>query len=174
MRVRTPLEIGLELLRAGKLDEAIEQLELATTRFPEDYRAFNYLGVAYAQKKLVNRAIGALQTAIRLRGDVANIHYNLGLVYQAEGFHEEARQEFEKALEIDPSYHRAEEALRAMREGAQEAEMLASQACARHTDEPAVALCSFCHLPVCARCKKLIGGRVYCVKCAGKQTGRQP
>ena len=168
MPVQTPLELGLECLKAQKIDEAIEHLEKATVRFPQDHRAFNYLGVAYAQKGLFDRAVAALQAAVRLRADSPSIHYNLGLAYQADGFPDRARDEFEQALKLDASYHKAEEALKALA-AQRRPDELSAQACARHTDEPAVAVCSFCHLPVCAKCKTLVDGEVFCSVCAPKR-----
>lgn len=172
MPVQTPLTMGLECLKAGNIDEAIEHLERATSRFPEDYQGFNYLGVAYARKGLPNRAIGALQTAARLRSDIPSIRYNLGLAYQADGFPDRAREEFQEALRLDPSYQKGEEALKLLDARDRSQEDLSARSCARHTDEPAVALCSFCHLPVCQQCRVLVKGDVYCTECAARQEQR--
>jgi len=168
MPVQTPLQLGLECLKAGKIDEAIERLERATSRFPEDYQGFNYLGVAYARKGLYNRAVGAFQAALRMRPKIASIHYNLGLAYQADGLPEMARESFQEALRLDPSYQKATEALKVLEERMYE-DMFSVQACARHTDEPAVGLCVFCHLPVCKRCKTVVNDEIFCNSCAAKQ-----
>lgn len=166
MSDQNQLKQGLELLKAGKIDEAIGQLELACEMDPSDYRAFNYLGIAYAQKKLFNRAIGAFNKAIQLRPDIPSVHYNLGLAYDADGLPEKAREEFEKALELDPNYEKAREALKHVMK--EEEELNQGQACARHTDEPAIGHCSFCHLPVCKECKTIIDGKIFCKFCAEK------
>lgn len=92
MSEQNQLKYGLECLKAGKIDEAIGQLETACEIDPSDYRAFNYLGIAYAQKKLFNRAIGAFNKAIQLRPNIPSIHYNLGLAYDADGLPEKARE----------------------------------------------------------------------------------
>jgi len=168
MPVQTPLQLGLECLKAGKIDEAIEHLERATARFSEDYQGFNYLGIAYARKEMYNRAVGAFQAALRIRPNIASIHYNLGVACQADGLPEMAREQFQQALKLDPSYHKADEALKILDEQVYE-EMFSVQACARHTDEPAVGVCSFCRLSVCKRCKTLINGEIFCSACATKQ-----
>jgi Tfp pilus assembly protein PilF len=158
--------LGLEYLKAGKIDEAMEHLETATTRFPEDYQGFTYLGVAYAQKGLYNRAVGAFQAAVRLRSDLPSIRYNLGLAYQADGFPDKAGEEFEEALRLDPSYQKAEQALKAIKvEEKKSQDTISDQACARHTDETAVGVCAYCHLPICKECKTEWRGRTYCSNC---------
>jgi len=168
MPAQTPLQLGLECLKAGKIDEAIEYLERATARFPEDYQGFNYLGVAYARKEMYNRAVGAFQAALRIRPNVPSIHYNLGLAYQADGLPEMAREAFQNALRLEPSYDKAAEALRVLDEQAYE-EMFSVQACARHADTPSEGVCVLCRLPVCKRCKRVINDQIFCSACAAKQ-----
>lgn len=165
---QSPLQKGLECLKANRIDEAIAHLERATAFAPDDYQAFNYLGVAYAQKGLYDRAVGAFQTAVHLRPNVASMHYNLGLAYQADGFPDRAMEEFRQALEIDPGYTKAAEAIKAL-EAASSGDSASAQSCVRHMDEPAVARCSFCHLPICRECVTMVGGQVFCPACASKQ-----
>ena len=166
MPAETPLQLGLESLKAQKLDEAIKHLEEATAQFPEDHQGFNYLGVAYAQKGLANRAIGAFQTAIQIRDNIPSIHYNLGLAYQAERFPDKAREEFKQALGLDPSYMKAVEALKVLDAHEHSQNSLSAQSCARHADEPAVDICPFCQLPICDKCKTVVNGQALCTNCA--------
>ncbi|MBP6964409.1 MAG: tetratricopeptide repeat protein [Armatimonadetes bacterium] len=165
---QTSLDQGLLALKAGQFDAAVGFLERACSEFPNDYRGFNYLGVAYAQKKLYDRAVGAFQTAMSIRPNIANIHYNLGLAYQADGLHDLAREAYRTALRLDPDYAKAAEALDRLAEEDEGMTPLSAQACARHTDEPAVGVCSFCHLPVCKACKVVVADQVFCAHCAGK------
>ena len=169
MPAQTPLELGLECLRTQKVDEAIQHLEQAATRFPEDHQGFNYLGVAYAKKGLYDRAIGAFQTALQVKSDIPSIHYNLGLAYQADGFLDKAREELQQALGIDPSYLKAVEALKALDTQEHSQNSLANQSCARHADEPAVDVCPLCQLPICDKCKTVINGKVLCTTCANQK-----
>lgn len=166
MSVSNSFQLGLESLKARNVDEAVRHLEEAANEVPEDYRAFNYLGVAYAQKGLHDRAVGAFLTAAHLQPKVASIRYNLGLAYQADGFRDKAREEFQTALQIDPMYAKAEDALRVLQIQDNTEQELHDQSCGRHVDEPAVAVCSFCRLPICAECKKIVHDTVYCPKCA--------
>lgn len=168
MSVVSPLQQGLDFLKAKKLDEAIEALEEATKMSPSDYRAFNYLGIAYAQKGKHNLAIGALQSASHLRPEIASIRYNLGLAYQADGLVDMAKHEFEQAIQLDPSYQKAADALNILEGKLNSDDAFSANSCARHPDEPAVGICSYCRLPMCKACKTMQDGQVYCTNCASK------
>ncbi len=173
MSTTNALQVGLECLRSRDVDGAIRHLEQATNDAPDDYRGYNLLGAAYAQKNLHDRAVSALLTAVYLKPDVASSHFNLGLAYQADGVHEKAIEELERALQLDPNYTKASDALTRIRSSNQEAEDLSLQSCGRHVDEPAVALCSFCRLPICEGCKTLVHNAVYCPNCA-RQVSAEP
>src|SRR5213083_1217386 len=70
---------GDELLRAGKLAEAIAKLERARDLMPDEPRAWNLLGLAYHRAGQPERAVQAYRQA--LAKDRSNIvavaHYNL-------------------------------------------------------------------------------------------------
>jgi tetratricopeptide (TPR) repeat protein len=165
MSIQANLNQGLEYLKSDRIDEAIEIFENATKLAPQDYRLFNYLGAAYAKKGKHNLAIGAFQTASHLGPDIASIRYNLGLAYQADGINDMAMEQFRQALQIDPNYAPAEEALRSLEQKTNSEDIYSGLSCARHPDEPAVGICSLCRLPVCAKCRVVIDGEVFCKNC---------
>ena len=102
---------GVEAFKACDIDTAIEELEAATQIDHENYKAFNYLGAAYASKDRFNAAIGAFKTAEQIAPNVPSIHYNIAQAYEASGITNEAEYEYERALEIDPNYEKARVAL---------------------------------------------------------------
>lgn len=102
---------GVEAFSAGQIDAAIEAFENATQINHEDFKAFNYLGAAYAAKNRYNAAIGAFKTAEQIAPGVASIHYNIGQAYEASGILGEAEYEYERAVELNPAYLKAQEAL---------------------------------------------------------------
>ena len=108
-------ELGLTAMKAGDVDAAIPELEEAARHSQEDYRVFNYLGAAYAAKGRFEKAIGAFKTAEQIAPGVARIHYNIAQAYEAVGILAEAEYEYEKAIGIEPSYSKAQEALRALK-----------------------------------------------------------
>ena len=109
------LDQGLAAFKTGDFQTAIDELEMVTREEPGNYRAFNYLGAAYAGKGKYNEAIGAFKRAEQINPDVASIHFNLGQAYEAAGVPAEAGYEYEFALRLDPGYTRAEEALADLR-----------------------------------------------------------
>jgi len=102
---------GLEAFKTGDIDTAIDALETATQLNHENYKAFCYLGAAYAAKNRYNAAIGAFKTAEQIAPGVASIHYNIAQAYEASEILSEAEYEYERALEINPDYTLAREAL---------------------------------------------------------------
>ena len=102
---------GVEAFKVGDCDTAIEELEAATRLDHGNHKAFNYLGAAYAAKDRFNAAIGAFKAAEQTAPGVASTHYNIAQAYEATGILNEAEYEYERAIEIDPSYTRATEAL---------------------------------------------------------------
>lgn len=102
---------GVEAFKAGDIDKAIDELEVATQEHHDNYKAFCYLGAAYAAKQRYNAAIGAFKTAEQIAPGVASIHYNIAQAYEAGGVHSEAEYEYGRAIEINPDYTLAIEAL---------------------------------------------------------------
>ncbi len=108
-------QLGLTAMKAGDLDTAIAELEESTRLSQSDYRVFNYLGAAYASKGRMDKAIGAFKLAVQVAPDVAKSHYNIAQAYEATGILAEAEYEYEKALDIEPFYQKAKEALAALK-----------------------------------------------------------
>ncbi len=108
-------ELGLAALKAGDVDVAVTELEAASRIDGADYKVFNCLGAAYAQKGFFEKAIGAFKTAAQMAPNIARIHYNIAQAYEAVGILTEAEYEYEKAVSIDPSYTKAVEAMSALK-----------------------------------------------------------
>ena len=105
------INLGIGAFNAGDVDMAIEELETATQLDRTNFKAFNYLGAAYAAKKRFNAAVGAFKLAEQLAPKIASIHFNIAQAYEADDVLSEAEYEYQRALEIDPKYTRAAEAL---------------------------------------------------------------
>lgn len=108
-------EAGLAAMKAGDYDTAIRELEEASRQSNKDYKVFNCLGAAYAAKSRFEKAIGAFKIAEQIAPDVAKIHYNIAQAYEAVGILTEAEYEYEKAVQLDPSYTKAAQALKSLR-----------------------------------------------------------
>ena len=102
---------GIEAFKSGDFDTAVHQLELASIDDPRDFRAFAFLGAAYAEQGRYNAAIGSFKRAAGLEPGSAKVHFNLGQACEAAGAATEAWFEYKRALEIDSSYRPATSAL---------------------------------------------------------------
>ncbi|MDO8587474.1 MAG: tetratricopeptide repeat protein [Armatimonadota bacterium] len=111
MRPIDGCQAGIEAFKSGNYDDAIYKLEMATLDNPRDFRAFAFLGAAYAQQGRYSAAVGSFKHAAGLEPGVAKVHYNLGQAYEAAGVPREAWFEYKNALEIDPYYQPARAAV---------------------------------------------------------------
>jgi tetratricopeptide (TPR) repeat protein len=94
---------GAELLKQGRLDEAIVEFRRAVEMDPSYVAALLNLGYAYERGGRIDEALGAYRKAIELEPGALFAHNNLGVLYDRKGLYDEAIAAFEKALRIDPS-----------------------------------------------------------------------
>src|SRR2546423_8346886 len=100
-------ERGLQALRDGDLDAAVDLLTRAVREDEQDADAQACLGIACGQKGLHGEAARALQTAVRLRPQEARYHYNLGVALEMAGDSAAALQSCRRALQVSPGYEQA-------------------------------------------------------------------
>ncbi len=90
--------------------EARRYFRSALAEDPEDYRAWNNLGLAYTREGMEEEGAEAYARALRVKPDHAPALVNLGNLLAARGEYEAALARFREALEIDPGLfelHRA-------------------------------------------------------------------
>ena len=92
---------GADLLRQGKLGEAVAEFRQAVTADPGYAAAWRNLGYALDKSGQVDEAVAAYQKALQLEPEL-NTHNNLGVLYDKQGRSADAIREFEKALKLDP------------------------------------------------------------------------
>jgi len=102
-------EEGIRLLKAGRIEEAIRVLEKMREKV-DDSAVYSYLGAAYDQKGDKLNAIHAFEESLRLN-ESPKAYYNLAVIYESVGRIDEAVREYRMALELDPNYARAAQAL---------------------------------------------------------------
>src|SRR5260221_4110305 len=96
------LEVGRELLQAGRAKQAITYLEQAVQLKPMDYGGGYSLAVAYQKSGDPKRADRAAQTLLA-HGERADLHALLAQVRESEGQPVEAVREYQRAAEMEPS-----------------------------------------------------------------------
>ncbi len=97
----------------GKLDQAIAECKKAIALDPGFGNPYNDIGAYLIEKGKLDEAIPYLEQAIRAPRYEA-YHYawfNLGRVYFAKDMYSRARECWVKALEIEPEYKPAQEAM---------------------------------------------------------------
>jgi len=101
----------------GKVDEAINECKKAIQIDPGYGNPYNDIGAYLIERGDHGQAIPWLEQAIASQRYEAYHYpwYNLGRVYVAQEVYSKARECFRKALEIEPGYKLAEEALHKLR-----------------------------------------------------------
>ena len=94
---------GADLLKQGRLEEAITEFERAVEVDPSYAAAYFNLGYAYERRDRIDDAVAQYKKAIQLEpSNVLGLN-NLGVIYDKKGLYDEAIAAFEQALKIDPS-----------------------------------------------------------------------
>lgn len=99
----------LLLQNAGNVDEAISFAEIARRKMPGNSEVADTLGWAYYQKGMSGLAIQMLQDAVKNNPQRASFHYHLGMAYAKNGSREHAKEELEKALQLESDDARKDE-----------------------------------------------------------------
>ena len=109
--------LGWALGHLGRLPEAIEECKKAIRLDPEFGNPYNDIGVYLIGQGKADEAIPWLEKAIEAKRYCCYqfAHFNLGRVRLAQGKLAQARRSFERALEHDPNYVPALEALELIR-----------------------------------------------------------
>src|SRR5687768_14612129 len=94
-------EEGIQALREGNLDGAIDWLTRAVAAEDGDAAAQVYLGMAYSQKGLHAEAEQALRAAVDRQPRNPDFRYNLGVVLERGGDPENAAAAYREAVRIN-------------------------------------------------------------------------
>lgn len=101
----------------GRLDDAIAECKKAIELDPSFGNPYNDIGAYLIEKGLADEAVPWLEKATA-SGRYESYHYpwyNLGRVYVAKEMYRRARECFEQALDIEPDYELAREALKKLK-----------------------------------------------------------
>jgi Flp pilus assembly protein TadD len=92
--------LGLAVLKEGRVEEAVECQRQALRIDPDNVEALNNLGVALHALDALSEAENHFRGALRLAPDHANATLNLGVIRQSLGHVEEAEMLYRRAREL--------------------------------------------------------------------------
>jgi Flp pilus assembly protein TadD len=108
----------------GKQEEAEKEFKKAVEAYkkylagnPDDAEAHYALGQTYAGLAQFSEAIREYREATKLKEDDPDMFYDLGVAYTKLAQYDQAATAFQKSLDIDPDYYRAQDALDDAKEG---------------------------------------------------------
>ncbi len=99
------------LLRMGRSDDAIAELEAARQKLGPNFLISYFLGLSWDRTPTPSKAVDAFQEAIRLNPESAEAHFGLGKTELAIGNPKEAVVQFEETLRINPGNMQAQHLL---------------------------------------------------------------
>ena len=94
--------LGAELLRAGKVDDAIAHFQTSLAIKPDHAEAENNLGNALLRKTRTDEAIAHYRKALEIKPDYASPYVNLGNISLRKGELTQSIAHYAKALELRP------------------------------------------------------------------------
>jgi type IV pilus assembly protein PilF len=97
------LNKGIAFLEVKQTNNALKELLEAEKYSPNDHKIHYFLGMAYDDKGLEEKAIEEFQKAISLKDDYSEAHNYLGVIYLRKSQWDQAINEFNKAL-ANPVY----------------------------------------------------------------------
>lgn len=95
-------QLGVQLARLNRDDEALRYLETAYKLDPSDPQGSTLLGRLYARRKNYAQAEEAFLAAIERNGNNAGLRAELGALYLAQNRENHALNELRKSVECDP------------------------------------------------------------------------
>ena len=98
----TQYELGLELARQGRHDEAVSQFQLALQTGENLAETYLAMGISYDRLDRTEKAIKAYSEAIRIKADLTEAYRNLGLAYDRSGQFLNAIRMHMKAIRLRP------------------------------------------------------------------------
>ena len=92
------------------IDEALEFARKAKEQLPEEPSVMDTLGWVYYKKGLYDSAISEFEDSLEKLPDNPTVNYHLGMAYYQKGDKTRAKEQLEKAINIDTAFDGADEA----------------------------------------------------------------
>jgi len=99
--------LGLALVRQGKMEDGIQHYREALRITPDSERAHNNLAVALAGQGKIEEAAFHYSEALRIKPDHETAHFNLGFLLTQQGRVEEGIDHYLEAIRLRPDFVKA-------------------------------------------------------------------
>lgn len=110
-------QIAMIYTKEGKIEEAIEKLEITRSVAPFDTGLAFQLGLLYYNSDRLDLARAELERAVAIDEDYSNARYFLGLIYDQQGAKDKAIDQFEKIARFNPENQEVKMILDNLRKG---------------------------------------------------------
>ena len=111
---KNPLSLSKEqvnsvmaLYSSGQIQEAIDKIKALNNDYPNVPLLFNLLGACYISLGQLDSAAKMFETAIAIKSDYAEAHFNLGVTFKEMGQLDAAVESYKKAVAFLPNYPEA-------------------------------------------------------------------
>ena len=94
----------IEIIKAGKYNDAKIELEKIINSKKDDFHAHHVLGVVFAKLNNFDQAIHNLNLSVKINPKNKGAYFELGNIYRIKGNKIESKDNFIKALKIDPNF----------------------------------------------------------------------
>jgi len=98
------LNLGHDLYKNGKLEEAVALYQKALLTDPENVEFHNNLANAFREEGKLDEAVAEYEKAVQINPGFADSQFNLGKALSLEGKKDEAMARFRITLQIDPTF----------------------------------------------------------------------
>jgi len=98
------IDAVMTLYSSGKINEAIVAIKTLNEEFHNVPLLFNILGACYQSLKQFDASIQMFETALSLKPDYAEAHFNLGVILRVSGRPNLAVESYKKAIALLPNY----------------------------------------------------------------------
>jgi tetratricopeptide (TPR) repeat protein len=94
--------LATKYLQAGRMADAMAQLDEALRLKPDDAEAHSNLATAFQLQGRILEAVEQAREAVRLKPSDDRVHFNLGNLLASSGRSNDAERELRRAVEINP------------------------------------------------------------------------
>ena len=92
------------LYKQGQFSLAVEQAQILTKQYPDNFMFWNILGASAAQVDMTDEAITAFKKVISIKPEYPDAYINMGLLLHNQGNSEKAVELLKKAVLLQPDH----------------------------------------------------------------------